>query len=379
MDLETFLQLHEAGFDMLVEGARSAARLEEGDRLIAVGSLAEGLGNRKSDLDLLLIVAGDLHSDASPDEVRSFAAGRAVVDLRIVPAEFAEALEFRLATWALGEWDLKVAADFSPSELLLLHRLQAGWQLWPAAGHELGPQADPGTDRIARLKLHVARHMARTIQVDLAGYREEGDARSMVFCAQDLLGHAVDGLLAGFRLTNPTPKWRSRLLERLPSDWERRLVMRPTGLGARDLLWNLHMAPARPRLEAAVQHACRIVTFARAVFLWAEDALVHDGGGDATCAWSQHSTPRGEDPLPFLDLDVDFHRTSEGVTLARLNAFGEMLHMDLRDFAILLLFDNLTSAKEAASVIAGGVSETPEVDLEAFAEAVRRSSFSLAA
>jgi hypothetical protein len=50
MDLEDFLRLHGADLDQLVEGAQAVAPMQPGDRLIAVGSLAEGLGNRKSDV-----------------------------------------------------------------------------------------------------------------------------------------------------------------------------------------------------------------------------------------------------------------------------------------------------------------------------------------
>ena len=120
--------------------------------------------------------------------------------------------------------------------------------------------------------------MARTIQVDMVGYRDAGDHRSMVFAAQELLGHAVDGFLAGFHLTNPTPKLRSRLLERLPVDWGERLMLRPTGLSASELVWQLHRAPAAPTKKLALDHACRIATFARSAFTWAECELI--GGAE---------------------------------------------------------------------------------------------------
>jgi len=191
MDLEAFLRLHDADLDLVVEGARTIAPLERGDSLIAVGSLAEGLGNRKSDVDLLLVTPRPQYAQASPDEVLSFVAGRCIVDMRIVPAALASALQSRLRTWTQSGWNLTVAADFTASELLLLHRLSAGRQLSPAPeAAQNDKDATLGED-VARLKLHVARHMARTLQVDMAGYREVGDSQSLVYSAQDLLGHAV--------------------------------------------------------------------------------------------------------------------------------------------------------------------------------------------
>ena len=378
MDLEAFLHLNDATLDMLVEGARTVAPLQAGDRLIAVGSLAEGLGNRKSDVDLLLLTPRPECAAASPDEVRSFVAGWCVVDLRIIPAALADALRQRLRDWARGGWTLTVAADFTGSELLLLHRLGAGQPLWPAGDGDEDGDAARLAD-VARLKLHVARHMARTLQVDMAGYREAGDFRSLVYSAQDLLGHAVDGLLAAFGLTNPTPKWRSRLLERLPPDWESRLLVRRSGLRPDDLVWRLLRAPAEATAAAALDHACRIVTFARAAFLWAEESLVHIGSGrDRRYVWPDEPTSGGQ-PLPFLDLDVDFVRTAEGVAVGRLNEFGETRHMTRDDFAVMLLFDNRTTAGEAALVIAGVPHDASASATERLAVELQSSGLAIAA
>lgn len=374
MTLEAFLQRHSTSLDQLIDGARTVVPLAADDRLIAVGSLAEGLGNGKSDVDLLYLTPDLRHADASPEQVRSFAAGRCVVDLRIIPTGYASALRSRLRSWAEGEWSLNVAADFTPGDVLLLHRLRAGITLWPDS---IGPESALDRD-VARLKLHVARHMARTLQVDMAGYREVGDGQSLVYAGQDLLGHAADGLLAGFGFTNPTAKWRSRLLDRLPHDWEGQLVRRPNGLVASALYWQLHRAPAQPTLDAAIEHGCRIVTFARAAFLSAEERLVHAGANvGRTFAWRNTSHSGDDSPLPFLDLDVDFCRMEDGVVVARLNEFGERLQMGFEDFAITLLFDNVTTASEAARAISVMSPVSAPNRHEQFARAVCGSSFVL--
>lgn len=368
MDLETFLRRHGADFDLLVEGAQAAGPLREGDRLLAVGSLAEGLGNSKSDVDLLLVSPREEFARASPDEILSFAAGNCVVDLRILSQSLVASLQARLAAFAQAAWDLTRPADFTAGELLLLHRLSAARCLWPGAEAQ-DPVTEALRDAVARLKLHGARHLAKTLQVDMAGYRDAGDYRTLVFGAQDLLGHAVDGLLAGFHLTNPTPKWRGRLLAQLPGDWDSRLLMRPTGIGADDLVWHLHRAPAEATAKAALEHACRIVTFARAAFAWAEDTLVH--GNPVATLRSGWPKPRGQ-PLPCLDIDVDFCRTEEGVAVGRLNAFGETLHLSSSDFAVMLLFDGVTTAHEAAMVVETLDDDGARGDVERVASWLRR-------
>jgi hypothetical protein len=355
MTLEEFLHLHKADLALLVEGAQTIAALDEDDILLAVGSLAEGLGTRKSDVDLVLVSPREEFAHASPDEVLSWVAGKCIVDMRILPLPQVASLLARLESWSQSAWTVTRAADFTANELLLLHRLSAGKLLWPGSGevdHVAGYK--PARGNIARLKLHVARHMARTVQVDMVGYRDAGDHRSLVFAAQELLGHAVDGLLAGFQLTNPTPKWRSRLLDTLPADWERRLVLRPTGLTANQLVWQLHRAPEAPTEKSSLDHACRIATFARAAFMWAECELI---GGSCTAkqryTWPNMGYRRDDAPLPCLELDVDFCLTETGVAVARLNELGETLQMSFKDFTLMLLFDSTTTAREAAIFIDG--------------------------
>ena len=372
MDLDEFLELNGADAERVVAGARALVELGPEDRLIAVGSLAEGLGNRKSDVDLLLLTPRADHGDASPDEVRSFVAGRSLIDLRIVPASVERRLRERLSTWAAGCWNLTVAADFTASDLLLLHRLGAGRVLWPDRPAQDDDRRTKGD--VAKLKLHIARHMARTVQVDMAGYREEGDTVSMVYAAQDLLGHAADGLLAGFGLTNPTPKWRNRLLDRLPADWEDRLVVRRTGLRPNEVYWRLHRAPAEATPGAALAHASRIVAFARAAFHWAEERLVH-GQPDARVHRAS-SPPADPAALPFLDLDVDFHRIEQGVMIGRLNEFGATMEMSLEQFATLLLLESTASTPDGRPGASGA--ETT-ASMAGFIAAVREAGFQIAA
>lgn len=377
MDLETYVALHGATLGQVIEEAKAVIPFGAGDRLVAVGSLAEGLGNRKSDVDLLLVTPDCRKADISPEQIHPIVVGQCVVDLRVVPTPFVEALRARLRHWAQGDWAVALPVDFSAGELLMLHRISAGRLLWPG----IDPSTDDTAglrDDVARLKLHVARHMARTIQVDMSGYREAGDPVSLVYAAQELLGHAVDGLLAGFRLTNPTPKWRSRLLDQLPSDWENHLVIRPTGLSAREVMWNLHRAPAEASDDAALGHACRIATFARAVFHWAEDTLVHCGAS-RRYVWPKKTASVKAAALPFLQLDVDVMRIGGGVAMGRLNEQGDMLRLEFDGAAVFLLFDNATTAPEAASVIRSELRGMPASAIYQLARELHRFGFTVAA
>jgi hypothetical protein len=363
MNIDEFLAIKEADRASLLASAESIAGLDGSDVLLAVGSLAEGIGTVKSDIDLILVTPRAVSFD--PPEMVSWVVGKCIVDCRVLPSAFIDELLARLAAWSQLPWDVTKAANFSYEQLLLLHRLSSGVLLAPGVCADATVSIRPPRRQIARLKLHAARHMARTKQVDMAGFKDARDYRSLAFAAQELLGNAVDGLLAVFLQTNPTPKWRSRLLETLPADWESRLVLRPTGLSASEAFWRLHHLPEEADERSSLDYACRIATFARAVFWWAECELIGEFHQEEPNRWPATGRQAGDPGLPHLALDVDFRLSAAGIAVARLNELGEPLRLGLEDFLLMLLFDGATTVREAELFIndlSGNGAERNRVD-----------------
>jgi hypothetical protein len=357
MNIGEFLRLGGAELSSVIAGVDATVKLGARELLLAVGSLAEGLGNSKSDLDLLLM-SGRGESALPAGGHVTLVVGRCVIDVRVLRLAELEELLARFEGWSRLPWDVTHGVKFTPDERTLLHRLLHSHALHKGKKERVTARLPPRVD-LARLKLHVARQMARTIQVDMVGYREAGDFRSLVFSAQELLGHAVDALAAAYELTNPLAKWRSRMLESVPADWERSLAVRPTGLTANQQVWHLHRAPERPDEELALEHAFRITTFARAVFMWAELQLVKKSAvKQKSAAWlrvgrSWTESGSGESPLPYLDFDVDFSLGERTVTVARLNEFDAAIELSPREFAVALLFDGTTTARGAEAAVYG--------------------------
>ena len=351
MTLNEFCRVAGVDFSSVAAEVDAGVGLLADDVLLVVGSLVEGLGNSKSDLDLLLITPRAAELLPRRDEI-AIIVGRCVVDVRILRLADIELLLARLDEWARLPWDVMHAAKFTKEERVLLHRLLHG-QLVP---HKVqgNAVARPARNSIARLNLHVARHISRTIQVDMVGYRESGDYRSLVFAAQELLGHAVDALLSGHGLTNPLPKWRSRLLDSIPADWESALTIRPSGITAGQRVWQLHRAPEDAEEESSLEYALRITAFARAVFAWAERRLVRAlPESEEQTAWPRVERSPADTVLPYLDFDVDFLLADEAVTVGRLNDFGETLRLSAREFALALFCDGTTTAREAEAFVFG--------------------------
>lgn len=352
MDVEQFLRLRDADMPAIVEKANATIGLGSTDVLLVVGSLVEGLGNAKSDLDLLLIT--DRDASSLPSREIPLVIGRCLSDVLIVGVPELRSLVTRLGEWAAQPWTISHAASFTLEERRLLHRLLHSFAVFDGR-QEQDASWLPQHEQLARLKLHVARHLSRTIQVDMVGHRDDGDYASMTFAAQELLGHAVDALTAGHLLTNPTAKWRSRLLGRVEPDWQRALGIRQTGASAPDFFWHLHRAPAKPGSAFALVHSFRIASFARAAFAWAESRFPAGAPSrlDTAVASKGASAKSGDAPLPFLDFDVDFLREENSVYLGRLNEFEEPLELSPLEFALTLQFDGTTTAEEAAARLRG--------------------------
>lgn len=351
MDLDEFLAIRGTRLPSVVDEVTARFRLDAADLVLAVGSIVEGMGNSKSDLDLLLITPKTAAELGHTGEV-TVVVERCLLDVCVLPSHEIAALVGRFAAWTERQWNVTRSAKFTIEERTLLHRLRHGQSLHRGATSVIDDLV-LSVLNLARLKLHVARQNARTIQVDMVGYRETGDYRSLVFAGQELLGQAIDALVAGYGLTNPLIKWRSRMLDRLPPDWERSLTIRPTGSTACEQVWRLHRAPERPDERGALRHAFAISTFARAVFAWADQHLLGGSVPTPASVWHRIEARKDDAPLPFLDFDVDFALTPTGAAIGRLNEFGRTLELAPAEFALTLLFDGRTTAREAAAAVQG--------------------------
>src|SRR5690349_7912955 len=121
MDLAEFLRSRNTNLQGIVDNARAAAGLSDGDVLLAVGSLVEDLGNSKSDVDLVLVTPRD--GEAMPSDEIAMVVGTCVSDVLVLPRRKLEALIARFHEWAATAWNVTSAAPFTLEDRRLLHRL----------------------------------------------------------------------------------------------------------------------------------------------------------------------------------------------------------------------------------------------------------------
>lgn len=359
MNLTKFLEFHGTDLPSVISAVDRNVNLLRNDVLLAVGSVAEGFGNKKSDLDLLLITPREGTSLPVHDEY-GIVINKCLIDVRILPKKEVDDLLRKLHAVTEGHWDVTHAIKMTVEQRTLLHRLYHG-QLINTIENEHRWEVSPSLSELLRLKLHVARHEARTVQVDLVGYRDSGDYRTLVHSAQHLLGQAIDALTACFELTNPVSKWRFRLLDQLPDHWIHRFVLRGTADSASEYYWKLHSLPAYLHKEGALEYALRIVSFARSIFIGAEIELIERSFPRIVLqnkvGSSNLSRNNGPTLLPALEFDVDYKLIGEKAILGRINEMAQMVTLTTQGLAIAILHDGVTTVGEAAMLALGSESQ----------------------
>lgn len=336
-DASALLRCKGLDADAVVGKVRASIGLVPGDALVLCGSLAEGLGNRYSDIDLLLLTERTDIAYTSLTDVVLFVNSQ-IVDVHVVSVAGTKGLIARFADWAAESRPPRAAKAFAPDERKLLHRIKNGVSLyghpeWDGLQAALDPQA------LSRQLIDLSSYMAATLQVDMAGFHREGDAVSLHFAGQQLLGHLMDALLAHHGMTNANPKWRARQLACLPADWEDSFYGRKTGMTAHGLYLALSEFSSDEAPQALVGRALRIATLARRVL----PMLSGDLSFGSVIPAPPDNDGAGVARLAQLDLDVAVRFRNGHYELYRLNTPSSIFSLSAREYSLVCLFDGITT------------------------------------
>ena len=378
MDLHEYLCSHSLTLDDLTASIEQAIQLNAGDVLFAAGSLVEGLGNGKSDLDVFLLTRREDILLTSLNGLALLVRG-CLIDVRVVQMSEVEALLDRFLRWASQPRHPRNALGIAYDDRKFLHRLSSGEPLF---GETLLDtlRARLKFGDLARHKLDCARFLASTIQIDLSGLYQARDFLSMPFAAQDLLGYTADALVAGYGSTNPNPKWRARELDLLPDDWRDQVPGCPAGLSAAQMFVELHRAPAELTASSVFRHASRIVKFSRGVFPGIEYKLFGPREAALPRLPALESRSPSEDPLPHLDFDVQVSFQNGHFEMWRLNTPAILFELSPLGSSIVCLCDGESSKQETRSQAARHAGEdNAAVVVDTICEAIEYGGFELEA
>ncbi len=228
------------------------------------GSLVEGFGNTSSDVDIFVVddsePVGDLvvRKDVCTIAIHLLEHRRA--DFEYWRPAVVESIRQKLAAIQPGEEF--VAEKLAPIEELFVHRLLIGK---PLAAEEAFAELRDSFDaeRFRSYLVQQAIHRADGALDDLGGMLEDDDLLTPLLRARDLVSFALDAYAHDRGNTNTLPKWRAKIVARLPDDERSRAV-------ARDY-WRLQFPTDRalrhdPR--AAHEYVRECIAFANRVTAW---------------------------------------------------------------------------------------------------------------
>ncbi len=167
------------------------------------GSIAEGLGNPRSDVDLYLIV----------DSVEPFKAGEAKFKSLMLGDRIVAPMFF--SSVSVADVYRRVAAGgvVSAVEIDLLHRIWTGIPLAHEQAFEALRSRLPQKE-FARFLVRSGESMLSNIFADVAGTLEAGDLPTCAFNSRALIDCAMDTYLSMRGDTLAREKWRYRKIER---------------------------------------------------------------------------------------------------------------------------------------------------------------------
>jgi len=300
MNFQEFLEVKRIDTADLVSAVSRMCGLNNSDALLLAGSLAEGLGNKSSDIDLYVISS----ATTAHKERRATVVKGTTLDITIWSREAISAAISSLERWARQEQDPSCSESFDRETMHLFHRLKhCNVLLNRPIVEALQSRIDQRA--LARLKFACAWVWIKRLQVDLVGFRDERDWGSVLLCSHQLLCHTIDAMLAGHGYTNLGEKWRLKLLQRLDDDWKSQLPGLSYSCRASDFCLELFRLPHFPHSVTSVEYAHRSVAFSRRVCAWASWRLA-----SGECVSNPFSKPiRNEEMstnllLPDLELDV---------------------------------------------------------------------------
>lgn len=354
MDLSGYLRFHRvqesawmAALDEVVADIPDGA-------LALAGSLIEGIGNERSDIDVYLVAASPDDGRLSFGDAQVVAVGGLVVDI-----EYVDPARLRRLTGTLARFPSDEVRNQRPSavaltlpEIKILHNLRVAR---PVKGEDAWRDTVRAIDArgLARLIFDFCAVSIDMTQEDAVGFLEAGDPESAVALLRMLRQHLAGALLAAFGETNPAEKWRNLKLRRLAQTHGAQRL--PGGRSVSGAVAFLRDADAAIGIESPVRMLTELLQLAHAVLPWglarfesgiALDDMSADAAVEPVATDADAMTP----PLPALTHDTRIRRDAEGIWISRIGS-ARRIYINAIGHELLLHFDGRTQAGRATSYI----------------------------
>lgn len=354
MDLSGYLRFHRVQESAWITALDEVVADIPDGALALAGSLIEGIGNERSDIDVFLVAALPDDGRLSFGDAQVVAVGGLVVDI-----EYVDPSRLRRLTGTLARFPSAEARNQRPSavaltlpEIKILHNLRVAR---PVKGEDAWRDTVRAIDArgLARLIFDFCAVSVDMTQEDAVGFLDAGDPESAVALLRMLRQHLAGALLAAFGETNPAEKWRSVKLRRLAQTHGAQRL--PGGRSVSGAVAFLRDADAAIGVESPVRMLTELLQLAHAVLPWglarfesgiALDDMCADAAVEPVATDADAMTP----PLPALTHDTRIRRDAEGIWISRIGS-ARRIYINAIGHELLLHFDGRTRAGRAASYI----------------------------
>ncbi|MDJ0643762.1 MAG: nucleotidyltransferase domain-containing protein [Erythrobacter sp.] len=236
--------------------------------VILSGSIASGLAGKDSDIDLYVFADRSSGASAMPFQRSIHDVDGTQVDVSAIGQDRIAQLVARVKEFAdTGCTDSIIADSFSEDERHLLDAIRSGLPI--QAEEEVRRLCAPlEGDVLARLKFIRALAAVKRGQVSAEALRKQGDWRTLLFVARDVLDASADMLLAAAGNTSPSTKWRVRNLERHYPHHESIVFPGIPQAPPAETYLELSSFPSRPSASTALKFAHAAIAWSRTVAVY---------------------------------------------------------------------------------------------------------------
>ncbi len=347
-NINEFLYAHSTDLVALTSCVIKIIQPKPGDILYLSGSLAEGLGTFRSDIDIFYLSNSKGGRFGRSDFLELVGIG---ADIEYWEHNEVECLIERLEEFDSDQIrDPRSTLNFSVEERDFLHRFRVGY---PIYGHYKFSEYISRIKPIKLSRLLVDRGIVRinTAHRDFIGYLEVDDYDSAAISMQTIAGFAADVLLAAKGNTNPGEKWRLRKLSNLAKishDGEASImgIFRIDEI-AQLLRQGIVLDYSNRHCTTLSQFASQLIHVANIVTIWALFIFVAPHRLLRLEIEPRNSLRKNDQLLPGLALDVQMRYSDGKIVLRKLDHEDAF---ELNDIAldIVCMFDQCTSIEDLA-------------------------------
>jgi hypothetical protein len=332
------------------------------------GSLIEGIGNGRSDLDAYVITDAPDPARYSFGNAQVAPIGDIFVDIEFIHPEKLEKLIARavgFSAQALRDQRCSAVA-LTPSEMKLLHNISIAT---PVEGEEFLRDLQGRIDVkvLSRLLFDYCSVLMDAVHQDVMGFIEANDADSAKSSLRIYRQHVAGAFLAALGETNPAEKWRSVKMRQARERKTGHVL--PGGRTIEEVVECWFDLDSSIATEACTQSLMQLSMLGNAIIPWGLQRFVDGMPGVGAVAnlrevssMNSIDRPGFDIPLPVIAYDCVVRRDEAGVWMSRFGS-PKRLYLNQLGLETVLQFNGRKTMRGALNRLYE-ISDAPQVALE---------------